>query len=68
MQHHLTVGGEPWCAWTGCQAGRDIETKAGRWTCGQVSAAAATRAARALRPHFRPGAIKIVAGACPDAA
>ncbi len=65
-QHHLTIGGTPWCEWTGCKAGQDINAKAGPHTCGQPTATAAKRAAKDLRPHFRRGAVKAVAGPCPQ--
>lgn len=63
--HHITVGEQSWCEWTGCQAGADIATKAGQHTCGHTSGRSAQRAAQALRPHFRRGAVKVVAGSCP---
>lgn len=65
VPHHIMIGDTPWCDWSGCQAGRDIMTKIGQHiTCGQPSGAAARRAAQALRPHFRKGAVKVVAGHC----
>lgn len=66
-QFHLTVGHEPWCGWSGCQAGRDVMAKAGHVTCGQPTAAAAKRAAKALRPHFKRGTVCVVTGPCPNA-
>lgn len=64
--HHILVGDTTWCDWTGCKAGQDINHKAGDVTCGHSSGAAAQRAAKALRPHFRRGAVKVVAGDCPN--
>lgn len=64
-QHHIMIGDQTWCDWTGCKAGLDIQAKAGHVTCGHSSAASAQRGAKALRPHFRHGAVKVVAGACP---
>lgn len=67
--HHVTIGADPWCDWTGCTAGQDITRKIGRHIgCGHTSAAAAARAAKALRPHFRRGRVKVVAGPCPRVA
>ena len=64
--HHIIIGDhDTWCDWTGCQAGQDIMAKAGRVMCSHESAAAAQRAAKALRPHFRRGRVKVVAGDCP---
>lgn len=65
--HHITIGADTWCAWTGCQAGQDINAKAGGHTCSHASAYAAQRAAKALRPHFNRGVVKVVAGDCPNA-
>lgn len=52
IHSHVMVGDTPYCDWTGCAAGRDIATKSGVTTCGQVSFAAAQRAAKALQPFF----------------
>jgi len=65
--HHLMIGDQSWCSWTGCVAGMDIMKKTGHITCDQPSGAAAKRAAQALRPHFKRGAVKVVAGACDHA-
>jgi len=62
--HHIQIGDTPWCDWTGCQAGRDILAKVGPTSCGQPSGAAAKLAAQALRPHFKRGRVKVVAGPC----
>lgn len=64
---HLTVGGETWCAWTCCKAGSDIAEASGVHTCSAPSLAEAKRRAAKLAPHFRPGAVKAVAGPCPNA-
>jgi len=69
-KHHLVIGRDtvdPWCVWTGSQAGQSIAEKAGRPTCDHSSRAAADRAAAKLRPHFRRGAVRVVAGPCPHA-
>ncbi len=63
--HHLTINGDPWCGWTGCEAGQDINAKAGDVTCGHASGASARRGAQALRPHFKRGAVRVVPGECP---
>ena len=65
--HHLTVNGQPYCGWTGCQAGRDIAVKSGVDHCSHTTKASAERAAFRLRPHFRRGAVKIAPGTCPEA-
>lgn len=65
-QHHIMIGDTTWCDWTGCKAGLDIQAKTGRITCGHDSAAAAKRAAQALRPHFKRGRVKVIAGPCPQ--
>lgn len=64
-RHHLTVAGQPYCGWLGCQAGRDIAAKSGVSGCTTASKAAAERAKKALAPHFRKGAVQIVPGDCP---
>lgn len=66
MQHHITVGDQTWCDWTGCLAGMEINAKAGHVTCGHSSGASAKRGAQALRPHFKAGTVKVVAGPCPS--
>lgn len=66
--HHLTVNGSPWCDWTGCKAGQDINAKAGDIRCGQPSGAQARKSAAALRPFFKPGSVRVVAGPCPSEA
>ena len=65
--HHLTVGDQPWCDWTGCKAGQDIDAKAGGHTCGHATGASAQRAAKALRPYFKRGAVRVASGPCPQA-
>lgn len=68
-KHHLTIGREqpePWCRWLGCKAGQDINLVA-EVSCDHSSRAAADRAAKKLRPHFRRGAVRVVAGPCPHA-
>jgi hypothetical protein len=65
--HHITVGGDTWCQWTGCQAGLDINRKVGDVTCQHRSKASAMRGAQALRPHFKRGAVKVVTGICEHA-
>lgn len=67
VPHHLTVGGTPWCEWTGCKAGLDINLKAGGVLCGHKSGASAERGAAALRPFFNRGRVKVVQGSCPHA-
>ncbi len=63
--HHIMIGDQPWCQWSGCKAGQDIMAKIGRHiTCSHSSAAAAKRAAQDLRPHFKRGRVKVVAGQC----
>lgn len=64
--HHIQIGttGDTWCDWTGSQAGQDIMKKTGPVMCSHSSAAAANRAATLLRPHFKRGRVKIVAGEC----
>lgn len=68
-KHHIVIGkaADTWCEWTGSQAGREINEKAGRVTCDHSSLAAALRGAKALRPHFRRGAVRVVSGRCPHA-
>lgn len=69
-KHHLTIGRtkpEPWCNWLGCEAGRSIGAKAGVECCDYSSKAAADAAARKLRPHFKRGAVRVVATPCPNA-
>lgn len=65
--HHLTVGGQTWCNWTGCKAGQDVNAEAGGVTCHHPSGAAARKAAAKLRPYFKPGAVRVVATPCPEA-
>lgn len=65
--HHLTVGHEPWCNWTGCHAGRQVMEKTGLVRCGYGAKASAERAASKLRPHFKRGTVKVVAGECSHA-
>jgi hypothetical protein len=62
--HHIQIGDDSWCNWTGCQAGMDIMQKTGRITCDHPSQAAALRAAKALRPHFKRGRVKVIPGRC----
>lgn len=61
---HIMIGDQTWCDWTGCQAGADINRKVGIVTCSHGSTAGALRAAKLLRPHFRKGVVKVVAGRC----
>lgn len=74
---HIIVGGEPFCNWTGTQAGREIQEKVARANsnlepsdvcCGHRSIRGANRIAQALRPHFRAGAVVVVQGECPQLA
>lgn len=72
-QHaYITIGGESLCSYTGCVAGSQTRDKAqardpqARIVCGHGSTASANRAARALRPSFRRGKVKVVQGMCPD--
>lgn len=68
LVHHITIGGQPWCGWTGTQAGLDIQRAVGSAvTCGHKSGAAAHRGAKLLRPKFKHGRVKVVTGACPHA-
>ncbi|USN14391.1 hypothetical protein KABACHOK_05780 [Brevundimonas phage vB_BpoS-Kabachok] len=68
---HITVGGEPFCGWLGTQAGADKvrEAKArdpgASCACGHMKTADAERSARALRPGFKRGRVKVVSGFCP---
>jgi len=68
---HITIGGQPFCEWTGCQAGRDAQLAAATrdpgavTVCGHASHASANRLARALRPQFKTGSVKVVSGVCP---
>lgn len=64
MRAHLTIAGQPYCTWLGCRAGVDIDAKAGGFLCNQDSLNAAERAAKALRPFFRRGAVRVVRGYC----
>lgn len=64
--HHIMIRGETWCDWTGSQAGLAINAQAGDVQCGHHTRASADRAAKALRPHFRRGAVKVIAGDCPQ--
>lgn len=63
--HHIMIRGDTWCDWTGSQAGQAINAKAGQVLCGHHTKAGALRGAKALRPHFKRGAVKVVAGDCP---
>lgn len=73
---HITVGGEPFCNWTGTQAGLAIQNKVAAANamepaavcCGHTTVRGARRIAQALRPHFRPGAVAVTVGACPQLA
>lgn len=64
--HHIMIGNDTWCDWSSCQAGADINQKAGDVKCGHTTAAAAQSAAKALRPHFKHGRVKVVQGPCPQ--
>lgn len=64
-QHHIMVGKDHWCDRTGSTAGMDINNKAGGVLCGHDSLKSALAGAKALRPHFRRGVVKIIAGPCP---
>lgn len=69
--HHITIGGDPWCSYSGCRAGEDIRAKAEqtlgrRLTCSHLSKDGAEAAAKALIPHFRVGVVDVVAGPCPE--
>lgn len=66
--HHLTVGGDSWCERSGSTAGAAINEKAGRVLCGHLTKSGAERGAKALRPHFRRGVVRVVAGQCPHEA
>lgn len=72
---HITINGRPFCGWTGCLAGMDIQRKVERANtgaglppvlCGHTSLNRARRVAQALRPHFVRGAVAVVAGDCPE--
>lgn len=73
---HITIAGEPFCGWLGCQAGQDKATTAAKAldvhpaevTCGHRSLSHARKIASALRPLFKRGAVAVVVGACPDGA
>jgi len=60
--HYIAIGGGPLCDWLCTAAGADM---AGRFMCGHSSKAAADRDAKAIRPRFRRGAVKVVPGKCP---
>jgi hypothetical protein len=61
---HIKIGSESWCQWTGCAAGREIASKANVPTCSQPSLRAGREAAKRLAPHFKPGVVHVVRGAC----
>lgn len=65
--HHLTIAGEAWCDWTGSIAGQAINAKAGGVCCSHATLTAARTGAKALRPHFKRGRVRIVEGECPQA-
>lgn len=72
-QHaYITIGGESLCSYTGCVGGLKTRDKAqardpqANIVCGHGSTTAAQRAARALRPEFKRGKVKVVQGMCPD--
>lgn len=68
---HITVGGDPFCDWLGTQAGaakvREAQARDPKasCTCGYMKTADAERSARALRPGFKRGRVKVVTGLCP---
>lgn len=69
---YIAVNGDPFCTWTGTQAGI-AKVKAAQerdpgasCTCGHRSTASAERSARALRPEFKAGMVKVVKGFCPN--
>lgn len=72
---HITVGGEPFCGWLGCAAGQDkartaaqaLDVHPAAVTCGHRTLKSARAVAQALAPLFRPGAVAVVTGECPDA-
>ena len=65
--HHIKVGDDPWCDWLGSQAGQRINTAVGKdCLCGHWTAASAKATASLLRPHFKRGRVKVVAGRCPN--
>ncbi|AFU88239.1 hypothetical protein CcrColossus_gp369 [Caulobacter phage CcrColossus] len=63
--HHITIGGRPYCDLLGSVAGLAIAKDTGVDSCSHPSGAAAQRAAKALRPRFKYGRVKVVAGDCP---
>lgn len=72
--HHIMIGADSWCNWSGCEAGRKIQDRASAESgiarhdlmCGHLSRKGAERVAKALRPHFKRGRVRIVQGACPE--
>jgi len=66
--HHLTVGGSPWCDWLGTTKVLELSRldPALPCRCGHRSAAEALRAAKVLRPYFKRGSVKVVPGPCPS--
>lgn len=68
QHHHIMIGDTPYCDMLGTMAGQHVALKSGVDICGHVSGAAAKRAAQALRPYYRAGRVKIVAGCCPHSA
>lgn len=72
MRAHITIGGDPFCGWLGTQAGTDkvreaqARDPAATCNCGHLTLASARRSAKALRPAFKRGAVKVAYGDCPE--
>lgn len=72
--HHIMIGRDSWCNWTGCVAGQRIQAQASAESgiapfdlmCGHDTRAGAERVAKALRPHYRRGRVRVVPGNCPE--
>ena len=63
-QHHITVGGRPYCDFTGCMAGLKVAEQTGVHACGHLSGRAARMAASALRTRLL--CVAVVSGPCPQ--